>query len=158
MNNYLVFIISLAFAGNTVIETSTYCKNQVRFLNSVVRSFVTMKTSHTEEQATVSTDSAQAHQSTYNRNVHLFAKIHCVIFSVCTNYATTNKHYRAFCFSKCSNSSSDVSFCRFIFHNRRKLAFYIINQGSLHIARNVNKDRTRTTSLCHLESKTQSLC
>ena len=90
--------------------------------------------------------------------MHLFAKIHCIIFSICTNYAATNKHYRAFCFSESSNGRSDIAFSRFIFHNRRKSTFYIINQCGLHITRYVNEDRARTSGLCHLESKTQGLC
>ena len=56
MNDYLVFIISLALASNTVVEASTYCKNQICFFNSVVSTFMTMKTSHTKEQLTIRTD------------------------------------------------------------------------------------------------------
>ena len=156
VNNLGLFSVCLQITCHTVVETHTHCNEQITLIRHHIRAQISMHTEHTHVQWMVRRQCRKSKQRATSRHLSLLKEFFQFLTCITKFHTLTYQNKRFYRFIDHLGSFLDNVIVhrrnRLIRTNEIHLGRLIIHHGSLCILGKVKNHRSRTSTLCNIES------
>ena len=172
MKNLSLFSKFISISVYAVAEAGSDCNDKITFSNTHVTCLSSVHSHHPGTKRIVSREAVAGHQTFAYRNLSLCSKIKKFSFSARDFYTTAGINNRTFCFINQISRNLKLLLIRFLYSNNAADIFvsvcknlsiinvfqrFKISFCRSNILRNINQNRSRTSSLRNCKSLADSL-